>query len=319
MSSLSNLPYGRVIEYWYKKLKGKPYHNKFLLTKVLEIYAFKKNHNTGQSHKLVFKEFPKQINNNVSFGSKFSIVVPVYVCNNEDLDKLNMLFQSILKLHKKPNKVFIIDDNSPLKYDVPIDFTLVQLDNNSGPAKARNIGVKLSLENNIGIIAFTDSDCILDENWVSIIKKSFLNNKKFNILSGKVYSYDKNWFGKYHEINGTLNGRVFVNEDKLLYGTTANLAITSLVASKIKFNENFPLAAGEDIEYCFKANMNGFAIKHIPDMRIQHNFGYNKNLFNNTKKFMELFSKYGKGETILLKYIPNYYKYFDKTKGISSK
>jgi len=320
MSSLSNLPYGKIIDYWYEKLKKKPYRNKFLMSKVLEIYSFKKNSfDTRKLSKLSYKSFPKQEENNISYKSKISLVVPVYVKSNKDLEKLNLLFNSINKLKEKPNKIFIIDDCSPTKYNVPTNVTFIQLEKNSGPAKARNFGIKLSLKENSDIIAFTDSDCILDTNWISTIKKGFIENKTYNILSGKVMSYDKNWFGEYHEINGTLNGRILKDEDKLLYGTTANLAITNLVASKIKFNEEFPLAAGEDIEFCFKANMNGFAIKHIPEMIIYHNFGYNGNTLKNIKEFMKLFSKYGKGEKILIEKIPNYYEYFNRTIEIPSK
>jgi len=320
MSSLSNLPYGKILDYWYEKLKKKSYRNKFLMSKVLEIYAFKRNsYNTKQLSKLSYKKIPEQMENTVSLNSKLAIVIPVYVINETDLGKLNLLFNSFSKLTEKPDNIFIIDDCSPLKYDIPRDVTFIQLEQNSGPAKARNIGLELSLKENYEIIAFTDSDCILEPNWVSVIKKSFVNNRKYNILSGKVKSYDQNWFGIYHEINGTLNGRILKGEDKLLYGTTANLAITNLVASKIKFNEEFPLAAGEDIEFCFDANMNGFAIKHIPEMIVYHNFGYNGNILKNLKEFMKLFSKYGKGEKILIEKIPNYYEYFNNTLEISSR
>jgi len=319
MSSLSNLPYGKILDYWYEKLKKKPYRNKFLMSKIIEIYAFKRNsYNTKQLPKLSYEKFPEQIENKISVKNKLAIVVPVYVKNKIDLDKLNLLFNSFSMLSEKPDNIFIIDDCSPLKYDIPQNITFIRLKQNSGPAKARNVGIELSLKENNEIIAFTDSDCIVEPNWVSVLKKSFVNNKRFNILSGKVYSYDNNWFGKYHEINGTLNGRILNKKDKLLYGTTANLAITNLVASKIKFNEEFPLAAGEDIEFCFKANMNGFAIKHIPEMIVYHNFGYNGNLFKNLKEFMKLFSKYGKGEKILIEKIPNYYEYFNNTLEISS-
>ncbi len=319
MSSLSNSPYEEILNYWYKKLKGKPYRNKFLISKIIEIYAFKKEgRNKKQVPKLSYKKFPEQIENNITDKSKLAIVVPVYVKNKTDLDKLNLLFNSFSMLHERPDSIFVIDDYSPLKYDVPSNVTFIQLERNSGPAKARNIGIELSLKENNEIIALTDSDCILEPNWVSVIKKSFVDYKRFNILSGKVYSYDKNWFGKYHEINGTLNGRILKKENKLLYGTTANLAITNLVASKIKFNEEFPYAAGEDIEFCFNANMNGFAIKYIPEMVVHHNFGYNGNLFKNLKEFMRLFSKYGRGENILIEKIPNYYEYFDETLEISS-
>ena len=64
--------------------------------------------------------------------------------------------------------------------------------------------------------------------------------------------------------------------------------------------------------------MNGFAIKHIPDMIVHHNFGYNSSALKNIKRFMKLFSKYGKGEKIVIEKIPYYYEYFNRTFEIPS-
>jgi GT2 family glycosyltransferase len=158
----------------------------------------------------------------------------------------------------------------------------------------------------------------VSENWVSIITQSFLDFKDFQILSGDTSSYDHSWFGTYHNINGTLNGRRLKNTEKLLYGTTANLAITREVATKIDFNENFPNAAGEDIEFCFKANEQGFMIKYIQNMIVLHNYGFKGKLTEDIQRFIKQFRKYGKGEIILLKEIPSYYSYFDRTEEIST-
>jgi len=171
----------------------------------------------------------------------------------------------------------------------------------------------MALEKGADIIAFTDADCILLDDWISNIAQSFLNFKDFQILSGDTAAYDSNWLGTYHNINGTLNGRRLDSTERLLYGTTANLAITSEVAANVDFNENFPIAAGEDIEFCFKANKHGYAVKYIANMKVYHNFGYNEELFKNLKLFRQQFKKYGQGEKILLKEIPNYYAYFDRT------
>jgi GT2 family glycosyltransferase len=198
----------------------------------------------------------------------------------------------------------------------PTNLLFVGNKTNSGPAKARNLGKKIALENNSDIIAFTDTDCILSENWIETIINSFQNKKEFQILSGNTVSFDKNWFGVYHNLNGTLNGRKFKNSENLLYGTTANLAITKEVAQNIDFSEDFPLAAGEDIEFCFRANQAGFAITHIPQMIVFHNYGYANNLLKSLKLFYCQFKRYGQGEVTLLQKVPEYYAYFDKTEEI---
>ncbi|WP_163217633.1 glycosyltransferase family 2 protein [Bacteroides sp. 224] len=318
MSSLSNVPYGKILDYWYERLSNNPFQIKFLLTKIIEIIAFKKYSTKQNNNNYQYIDFPLPIANNIPQNPTISIVVPTYIKNQKDINDIENLLQSISKQSISPNNVIIVDDCSPIEYSFPKHIQVYRQPENSGPAKARNFGKKIALENNSDVIAFTDTDCILSKNWIEAIISEFQNSKKAQILSGNTISYDKNWFGIYHNINGTLNGRKFINSEQLLYGTTANLAITRQVAEDVNFNEEFPLPAGEDIEFCFRANQNGFAIKYNSQMVISHNYGYTTNLFQNLKSFNRQFRRYGQGETTLLNEIPEYYAYFDKTEEITA-
>jgi len=315
MSSLSNFPYGQILDYWYDKLSGNRYRTKFIATKAIEVFTFK-NHCSKNSAKFDYIEFPEAKKNNVHNSPIISLVIPAYVKNEKDLTDIYNLFASIERQTQKPNFVIVVDDCSPISYKYPDNITFIRLNKNSGPARARNEGKEIATQFHSHIIAFADTDCILNKNWVETITETFQKEGDFNILSGNTVSFDTHWFGKYHDINGTLNGRILKQTDRLLYGTTANLAITEEVAKTIDFNENFPFAAGEDIEFCFRANKQGFAIKHVPTMIVQHNYGYNKKYFSSLKKFRGLFKKYGQGEKILLTEIPEYYAYFDRTNEI---
>ena len=318
MSSLSNVPYGKILDYWYEKLSQNPYRVKFLLTKFVEIIAFKQ-HSSKQNDKIYqYVEFPQPITNDISKNPIVSIIVPTYIRNQKDINDIENLLQSIIKQTVKPDNVIVIDDYSPISHSFPENIQVYRQTENSGPAKARNWGKQIAVENESDIIAFTDTDCILSENWIETIIKSLQQSKDFHILSGNIISYDKNWFGMYHNINGTLNGRKFKNSERLLYGTTANLATTRQVAINIDFSEEFPLAAGEDIEFCFRANQNGLAIKYISQMIVFHNYGYTKGIWGNLKSFIRQFKRYGQGEITLLKEIPEYYAYFDKTEEITA-
>ena len=312
MSSISHLPYGKILDYWHEKLSGKPYRFKFLLTKTIEVFTFK-SHSGKDNRMHSYSEFPTPRKNTVPGQPKVSVVIPVYLKSEKDHMNILNLLQSIERQSLQPSRVIIVDDSSPIRFSFPTSISVHRLEQNSGPAKARNIGKKMALEKGADIIAFTDADCILLDDWISNIAQSFLNFKDFQILSGDTAAYDSNWLGTYHNINGTLNGRRLDSTERLLYGTTANLAITSEVAANVDFNENFPIAAGEDIEFCFKANKHGYAVKYIANMKVYHNFGYNEELFKNLKLFRQQFKKYGQGEKILLKEIPNYYAYFDRT------
>jgi len=315
MSSLSNLPYGKIIDYWYEKLINKPYRFKFLITKTLEVFKLKRQ-SGRHKNEIQYKEFPQPINNNFLDCLKVIVVIPTFIRTEKDIQDISNLLVSIDKQTFKPSRTIIVDDCSPIDFTFPSNIAVNRLQQNSGPAAARNIGKQKAIEDGANIIAFTDTDCILSENWVETITKSFIENTNFHIISGNTVSFDNHWLGTYHDINGTLNGRKLKNTDRLLYGTTANLAITKEVANNVDFNESFLIAAGEDIDFCFKANTYGYAIKHIPTMTVYHNFGYNGNYWKSLKRFRQLFKKYGQGERILLKEIPEYYAYFDMTEEI---
>jgi len=318
MSSLSNVPYGKILDYWYEKLSSNPHKTKFLFTKIIEILSFKR-HSSRENYKTYqYIDFPRSITNGISETPIVSIVIPTYIKNQKDKNDIENLIQSISKQTIIPNNIIVIDDCSPILYQFPLQIMVHRQTKNSGPAKARNYGKKIALDNRSDIIVFSDTDCILSERWIETIIKSFHEMKDAQILSGNTISYDKDWLGTYHNINGTLNGRKFKDCDRLLYGTTANLAITRQVAELIDFNEEFPIAAGEDIEFCFRANQYGFEIKHISQMVIFHNYGYNGNVWKNFRSFNRQFKRYGQGETILLNQIPEYYAYFDKTEEITA-
>lgn len=315
MSSLSNLPYGKILDYWYERLKGKEKRWKFILTKVIEIYAFTKHKDKKDNKKK--KELTNLnndvIQNKINTKPNVSVIIPTYIRNDFEKQSLIRLVKILTEQEYKINEIILVDDCSPVDYEKFKNVTILKNKENGGPAIARNKGIQKAIENNADIIAFTDVDCVPDTNWILSIVKKYQNDKSVSIVSGNTKSYSADWFSQYHEINGTLNGRVFKSSDNLLYGTTANLAITREVAEIIRFNEKFPLAAGEDIEFCFTAIKKGFKVKHCKDAIIYHDFGYNGNPIKNMKRFMNQFSRYAKGEKTLLELSPDYYEYFNET------
>lgn len=305
----------KALKYWSKRLSGHPDRIKFLVTKSLEIITFK-SHSGVDKTAYEYMEYPESIKNMVPENPIVAIVIPTYIRTSKDMDDIGRLIDTINMQTLKAREVFIIDDCSPVKVEFPADVNVHRFTENSGPAKARNKGKELALDHGADIVMFTDTDCRLSENWVEVVVDAFITNRRAQAFSGNTLSFDHSWFGKYHELNGTLNGRVFQDSDRLLYGTTANLAITSLVANQLDFNDKFRFAAGEDIEFCFRMNQAGYELHHEPGMQVQHHYGYTRNLFNNIKQFRSQFKRYAKGESTLLEEIPDYYEYFDKTNEI---
>lgn len=109
-----------------------------------------------------------------------SIIIPAYNAENFMSDLLDSIFKSSVE----DFEVIVVDDCSTdntveiaKKYPVK----LARLEENSGPAKARNIGVKKAKGD---ILFFLDSDVILQEDTIKEVENYFMDNPSVNCAIG---------------------------------------------------------------------------------------------------------------------------------------
>lgn len=340
MSFISNITHNATMHYWSKKLKGKWIRLAFLWLKNIEIDVFYKHKqqekhtnnsktqtNIRDFYKLKTLNFKKRAEIDSKDKEHIAVICPFFITDSFSYQQLLNFLESLQKQTLPPAYVFLIDDASPLPYSLPSiqNMQVIRLEKNMGPAYARNRGIealqKLKLESSFdtSIVAFSDSDVVLSKNWLEEIFLGFKQNSQAFGLSGITQSLGKTIFDAYHNINGTLNGRILQEYDSLLYAPTCNLALLFRCLDDVYFDEDFPHAAGEDIHLCFNLLQKGYRIMLHKDMRVFHDFGYMPyTFFSNLKKFKQLFAKYAKGEKILLQKIPNYYDFLDKSIEIQS-
>ena len=234
------------------------------------------------------------------------LIIPCYIKTKWDIDCLNRLLISASNQTCQFDKVYVIDDASPMDYNLNYDFIEhIILPENGGPARARNIGIEKVLKLETQNILFTDHDCVLNKDWNEQMT-SFLDNTKFGAVGGMTFSYGKSLYDYYHNINGTLNGKWLLPDRKeLWYMPSLNFGMKSFVADQFRFDERFPSAAGEDVDLCLRIRSKykiGFCYK----AKLRHDFGY-KNMFTGFRRFVKLFKKYKsssatlyEGHTVLL-------------------
>jgi len=309
--------YYYTLRYWNHLLSGRPNRIKFLATKLVEITCTLLLEKSTEE-KLTNEDLPQfqNISNEIeSQKPKIAIVVPAFIKNKQSYVKLNNLLDSIQQQTYENHFVIVVDDCSPYEYTVPDFFNPIKLTENKGAANARNVGIEKALTHNAEIIAFTDSDCILDKKWVENMAARFIKNKYIHGLSGKTVSYDKYWLGTYQDMNGTLNGRKFKHSDFLFYGATCNFAVTRNLLERITFDPTLSNSQ-EDVEFCFRIIKNGFTIAFAENMLVHHDYGYCGNLRKDFFVFWKQFSKYSKGKKKLLETVPAYNNYLEKSEGI---
>ena len=219
------------------------------------------------------------------------LIIPCYIRTDWDLACLHRLLDSIDAQSLKLERVYVVDDASPLKYDLKdrnVDHVI--LEKNGGPARARNVAITKALAAGYRHLLFTDHDCILDKEWAERMT-AFLDGSDFAAVGGMTYSWGKTLLDRYHDINGTLAGKwLLPGRKELWYMPSLNFGMKAFAAEEFPFDERFPTAAGEDVDLCLRLRSK-YRIGFCPEAKLSHDYGY-KNSFTGFRRFLKLFQKY---------------------------
>ncbi len=204
-----------------------------------------------------------------------SVIVPTYN-RKEDLKKCLYSLLSV-DYPKDKYEIIVIDDGSTdgtFEFMKNISHKYGRLikyhrQNNSGPAKARNLGIKKAKGE---IIFFVDDDVLVPKDF---IKKSlkWYRNKKVAGVGGKVIPKKLSWPDLYY---------IARSIDEFLYLIKVNRKLKRGIATALcsyrknvliklgGFDENFPLAAGEDIDLTRRVVDYGFIVIKDPSIIGEH-------------------------------------------------
>ncbi len=221
-----------------------------------------------------------------------SVIVPIYN-GSKFLDKF---FNSLLsqKLSFKEFEVIMVDNNSRdntselikafINRNVYINVKYIFYDEKASSYASRNIGVKNSKGD---ILAFTDSDCILEDDWLENIKAKLTEKEK--IISGNIELYfddKKNIWENFDKIVHMRNDER-VNKNEV---ATANMAISRSLFNKIGFFDE--VSSGGDFNFAKRAVKQGLEIEFSKDIKVLH--PTRKTYDEIKKKLLRL--TYGEGE-----------------------
>lgn len=201
--------------------------------------------------------------------NKVSIIVPVYNAEKH----LDAFFRSYLgQTYLNDNiELVLVDngssDNSKVIIDKYIsenknlDIKYFYFDSVSDSYAARNFGVN----NTVGeILVFTDSDCILEPNWIENIVKNSCENK---VISGEVeiQVLDKHNIWEVFDSFAHLNNKENAPKGKV---ATANLIVTRSDFLRVGyFEERF---SGGDHDWSLRAKKIGLEIVYDESIKVLH-------------------------------------------------
>lgn len=203
----------------------------------------------------------------------FSIVIPTY----NRPERLEKCLHTITQLEYPRNyfEVIVVDDGSSTSMESVVNPFRNQLSlsmmrqANAGPAKARNAGAAQAQGQ---FLVFTDDDCMPLPNWLNALNYRFLNMPEYliggrtlNALPDNIYSTASQMLIDYlyHYYNTEAGQSNFFASNNFAMPTERFREIGG-------FDTSFPLAAGEDREFCDRWLAHGYKMFFAPEIQIYH-------------------------------------------------
>jgi len=203
----------------------------------------------------------------------FSVVIPTY----RRPEKLRACLKSLVLLEYPRDRfeVIVIDDGSEISpsslaasFSADIDVRLLT-QYHAGPAAARNKGAAYARGS---ILVFIDDDCEPAADWLhrldlrfAAAPKSLIGGRTINALPSNPYSTASQL------LMGYLLTRSGTQTEAPYFFASNNLAVPKSSFLYVGgFNPRFPLAAGEDRDFCDRWISCGFQMTYAPELRVYH-------------------------------------------------
>lgn len=306
----------------YTKLKNDKYSEaliyKYIVTKVIAILSLWAGYISEGGTSPPPLEMPPPLNTDWNFKKsskdkdslRCTVIIPSKLnYNNQNVLKLSADIISPILKSKYVKQVIFIGSINNKSFNMLNDtkIALIEIDDEKdSPAYSRNVGIEESLSLNSDVTMFMDDDIII-KTPKTIDELTVKAYDVGGIVSPLVESIGTSWLDAFHNYDGTLNGVYYRKNDKyLLYATTCCMAVSNeILTSEIRFDNDFRVAAGEDIDFSLKALYKGFPIVALDDMIIHHDYRYQPKKEIDT--FIHRYFRYGIGNFQLLKKHPYYY------------
>lgn len=192
-----------------------------------------------------------------------SVIIPVYNDRNHITQCLNSIFTCN---YKEQFEIIVVDDGSndgSNEAACILPCKVVRTKKRSGPGAARNLGAKFAKGD---ILAFVDSDCIVPENWLSIIDNIFMDNKIQAIAGRFSKNLNPEFIARYRYYEASfymLNEKTFVNTF-----TASSFACRRELFLKVGgFGDRL---AGEEITLGYRLYKIGINILCVPEFVVAH-------------------------------------------------
>ena len=196
---------------------------------------------------------------------KISVIIPSYNSSETIVGCLECVKnQNVTETYE----VIVVDSSSDgtekiISTKFP-NFNLIHLHDKTIPAKARNIGAEKAAGE---ILAFTDSDCLVDKNWLQNILKN-MDSGHHIIGGGVVNGRPENFISRAEYFIEFREFSIELPKRPIRFVPTCNFAIKKEIFENVG---GFPnVRASEDTLFAFKLLEHGNIVIFDPEVKIKH-------------------------------------------------
>lgn len=229
------------------------------------------------------------------------IRVSVIICVFDD-DRVRRCVKSLTNqlVDKCLYEIIVVENGANRKFkdikkiskDTNIEYFYISDKNRS---KARSVGL---LKSKGDIVAFTDSDCLADKNWVSQIIKFFDDqiNRDIAGTGGIIKRYKPTTITEKRGKNLAWGQKKlqYLQICELPYVVFANAAFRKKIILQTS-GFDFDLLSGNDVDICWKIGLLGYKLKLNQNAVVYH---HNR---DNVKKYFKVYFRYAMYQALLFK------------------
>ena len=220
---------------------------------------------------------------------KVSVIVCVY--NGERT--IDSCLASLGKLNYPNYEVVVVNDGSTdgtLQIAKSYDFIRLINQENQGLSSARNVGIHASTGE---IVAFTDADCVADEDWLTHLVARF-HTSGFAAIGGPNLSpSDDSFVASCVAVAPGAPAHVLLDDEVAEHIPGCNMAFRREALDAINGFDPIFRAAGDDVDICWRLQNKGYKIGFSPAAVVWH---FRR---NTVRDYLKQQRGYGKAETLL--------------------
>ncbi len=232
------------------------------------------------------------------YQPKVSVVVASY----NGARTLKTCLESLAHLNYSNYEVILVDDGSTDNTEqIAANFPRVRYIRhqvNQGLSVARNTGINASTGE---IIAYTDSDCRADEDWLYYLVGDLLNSRFVGIGGHNFLPLEDSWVASAVMVSPGGPAHVMLTDRIAEHIPGCNMAFYKWALEEIGGFDAIFRAAGDDVDICWRLQQRGYRIGFSPAGFVWH---YRR---STVKAYLKQQHGYGEAEAMLVRKHPEYF------------